>query len=104
MIKIFSGGEKISCSMEDTFSLAIESENGFESGTKLKFQVAENEDGELLVDKIFTLNGTIFQIKLIKEEKEKLGLGEYIYRIVLLSPDESVITQKSGELEVKWGA
>ena len=102
MIKIYSGGEKISCSTEDTFLLTVEAENGFEMGTSLKFQVAKDEEGELLIDKIFSLNGTFFQIELTEEEKP--DLGEYVYRIVLLNLDGSVITQKSGQLEVKWGA
>lgn len=102
MIKIFSGGAKISCSTEDSFLLTVQSENGFEPNVTLKFQVAENEDSELLIDKSFSLKGTYFQVELTKEEKP--GLGEYIYRIMLLSPDGSVITQKSGEFEVKWGA
>lgn len=104
MIKIFSDGEKISCSTEDTFLLTVESESGFEADVTLKFQVAENEESQMLVDKIFTPSGTLFKIELTKEEKQKLSLGEYVYRIILLGPDGSVITQKSGELEVKWGA
>ncbi|MBR6523639.1 MAG: hypothetical protein IKT39_03395 [Clostridia bacterium] len=102
MIKIYSGGEKISCSTEDTFLLTVDSENGFEAGTSLKFQVAKDEDGELLIDKIFSPDGATFQIELTEEEKP--ALGEYVYRIVLMSADKSVITQKSGQLEVKWGA
>lgn len=88
--------------MEDTFVFTVESENGFEPGAVIKFQVAKDEDDKLLVDKSFNLDGTLFKIELNKEEKP--DIGEYIYRLLLLSTNGSVITQKSGELEIKWGA
>ncbi|MFA7636784.1 MAG: hypothetical protein WCX81_03370 [Monoglobales bacterium] len=104
MLKVYSGGEKISYTANDSFFLTVESEEGFESGTQLKLNIAETEEGEMIIDKVFGLNGGLFEIILTDEEREKLSLGNYIYKIVILGGNGDVVTRKSGELEVRWGA
>ncbi len=104
MIRIFSDGAVISYSQGDTFSLSVESESGFEVGAKLNFQVAESEEKESVIDKIFEDGNSVFEITLTEEEIKKLSLGRYVYKIIIMGPDDSVITRKSGELEVRWGA
>ncbi len=104
MIRIYSGGEKISYTSGDTFLLTAESCQGFEEDAHLRFQVAENEKSEMLIDSMFDLEEGVFNIELTSEQTEKLVFGNYVYRLVLLGADGSVVTRKSGELEVKWGA
>lgn len=103
MINIYSSGKQITYTAGDTFELSVLSESEFDSGAILKFQVAKNEESELLIDTSFNLNESGFIITLNDEEKEILTLGEYIYKIVLISASGDIITQKSGELIVKWG-
>lgn len=104
MIKIYSGGEKITYTKGDTFEISVSSAEGFGEESTLRFQVAKNEQEELLIDTAFPLKDTEFNIVLTDEEKEKLSIGEYIYKLVLISGKGEIITQKSGEFTVKWGA
>ena len=104
MIKIYSGGDKITYTVGDTFEISVSSAEGFDAGMTLKFQIAKSEDMPLLIDTVFELENTEFSVTLTDEEKEKLPIGEYIYKFVLISQDGEIITQKSGELIVKWGA
>ena len=75
----------------------------FEQGSKLNFQVAENEQAESVINKIFDLTEDGFEIVLSKEETEMLPIGNYIYKIVILDLNGKITTRKSGELTVKWG-
>ena len=104
MLQIYSGGEKISYTAKDSFYLVVESEQGFEPGDQLKLQIAETEESELLIDSTHQLKNSFFEIALTDEEKAKLTLGNYVYKIVVISGNGDVLTRKSGELEVKWGA
>ena len=104
MIKIYSGGDKITYTAGDTFEISVSSAEGFPAGATLRFQVAKDELAELLIDSDFNLTGEGFIISLKNEEKEKLPIGEYIYKLVLVGVDGEIVTQKSGELIVKWGA
>ena len=104
MIKIYSGGEKITYTAGDTFEISVSSAEGFEEKSTLLFQVAKSENEEFLVNSAFDLINDEFIIILTDEEKGKLPIGEYIYKLVLINEKSEVVTQKSGELVVKWGA
>lgn len=104
MLRIFSGGEQISYTAGDSFMLCVSADDGFAEGTRLYFQVAENENAGYIIDKIFALAGDGFEIVLTQDESEKLSIGNYIYKLVVVDAEDIVITRKSGELIVKWGA
>lgn len=104
MVLIYSNGEKITYTAGDTFLMEVSSAEGFEEGAQLKLQIAESETAPLLVDATFSQVGGGFEVILSDREKEKLTLGNYIYKLVLVSVAGEIITQKSGDLIVKWGA
>ena len=104
MIKIYCGGENITCTAGDTFSIDITTADGFEPGTTLEFQVAQNEQEDSLIEKIFDLSSGEFEIVLSEEEIKKLPIGNYIYKLTVIDPGGIISTRKSGELTVKWGA
>lgn len=103
MIIIYSDGELITYTAGDTFSVDVSATDEFEQGSKLNFQVAENEQAESVIDKIFDLTEGGFEIVLSKEETGMLSIGNYIYKIVILDLNGKITTRKSGELTVKWG-
>lgn len=104
MVLIYSNGDKITYTAGDTFLMEVSSDEGFEDGAQLKLQIAESETAPLLVDATFNQVDGGFEVTLSDREKEKLTLGNYIYKLVLVSVAGEIITQKSGDLIVKWGA
>lgn len=104
MINIYLGGEKIAYTAGDTFFISVSSTEGFSQGSRLKFCVAENEESDNVIEKEFLLEDDGFKVELLPEETEKLKLGEYIYKMVVVTDSGDMETQKSGELYVKWGA
>ena len=104
MINIYSDGQQITYTAGDTFFIDVTSVEGFEEGTKLNFQIAENEQSESVVDSVYELSDGAFEIVLSDAEKERLSIGNYIYKIAVVDAGGDIITRKSGELIVKWGA
>lgn len=103
MIKIYYGGENITYTAGDTFKVDITTAGGFETGTRLNFQIAQNEQSESVINKLFDLNDDRFEVVLAEEEIKALTIGNYIYKFTVINPDGSISTEKSGELTVKWG-
>lgn len=103
MIRIHNFGEKISYTKGDTFELEVNGDN-FETGDTCLFIVAEDENAEPVVKSTFKLTDGSFEIKFTESERGKLDLGNYIYKIVITAISGDVITQKSGDFIVKWGA
>ncbi len=103
MVLIYSNGEKITYTAGDTFLMEVSSDEGFDEGAQLKLQIAESETAPLIVDATFSQINGGFAVTLSEREKEKLTLGNYIYKLVLVSIAGEIITQKSGDLIVKWG-
>ena len=89
---------------DDTFKITVGSNGEFEEGSSLKFIIAKNEEENPLVEEIFQLNENVFDITLNNPNKDKLAIGEYIYKIVLTNSSGEVVTQVSGNFIVKWGA
>ena len=103
MLRIYSEGEQIAYTAGDTFSINVTAEDGFNADSKLVFQIAENENSQALINKEIGLNDGAFEITLTKSEREKLLLGNYVYKITIVDSAENIVTRKSGELIVKWG-
>ena len=104
MIKILDNN--ISYTKNDTFSLKIypKYDGAFEDGMQLRFIIAKNKDDTAIVDKTFNINSDMtFTLTLLNTDKQKLNYGDYYYKMILIK-NNNVITQKSGDFEVKWGA
>lgn len=93
----------IEWSVSDTFSLVVSDKAGFNEKDKLKFQISQSEDTEPIISNEYTLNGEVFDINLNSNDRSKLDLGYYIYRIIIIGADGSIVTQQSGDFIVKWG-
>lgn len=104
MLNIYSGGEKITYSTGDTFELSVSNAEEFEKGAQLRFVISKDENEPYLIDCNYSLEDCCFEISLSDEDKEKLCIGKYIYKIIIITADDKVVTQKSGEIVVKWGA
>ena len=103
MITIYNFGEKIAYTKGDTFELEVNGDN-FETGDTCLFVVAEYENAEPVISSTFEMIGESFKIALSEQERKRLELGSYIYKIVISSIRGEVLTQKSGDFIVKWGA
>ena len=93
----------ISATDIDTFQIDVETTD-YEEGQTLQFQVSENETAEPLISKTFSANDEVFSVALTENEKNRLSLENYIYRMTLLSISGATITTMSGNFTVKWGA
>lgn len=89
----------------DTFSLNITTGNGFDDNSQLDFIVAENENSTPLVHNTYNLNSdNSFDVTLTTTDTDKFSYTDYIYKMILHTPEGDIITQKSGNFKVKWGA
>lgn len=103
MLRIING-TNIEYTKDDTFSMGVSSKNELEEGSQLRFIVARSETSEPIIYNLYDLVDGKFTVTLSNEDKEKLSINPYIYKLTLLSANGSVMTQKSGEFIVKWGA
>lgn len=104
MNKITATG--IEHSISDTFIFTVSpmANETFDDNSILNFVVAKQENESPIIDKSYTLNEGQFIITLTDEEKTKLPLGNYIYKMIIISNNGIVSTEKSGFLDVVWGA
>lgn len=103
MTEIYNNGKKIAYTQGDTFELEVNSDD-FETGDTCLFIIAENESAEPIVRSTFSLTNGSFSLALTSAEKNRLVLGNYIYKIVVTALDGTVVTTISGDFIVKWGA
>lgn len=104
MLRIING-TNISYTRGDTFDLRISSETGFNDGSTLRFTVAKNEDSGALILNEYSLGSDgAFRVTLNDKDKQTLGIGDYVYKLTVLTLSGIVVTQKSGDFAVKWGA
>lgn len=91
---------------DDTFEMTVTSDGGFAGGSQLVFVIAQGEESVPAVNQSYDLNSDGgFTVTLSAEDKARLPIKEsYIYKLVLKESDGTVITQKSGNFTVKWGA
>ena len=90
----------------DTFSLPVRAlpGNEFSEGMQLEFVIAESEQSDPVIEKVFNVNDDLtFTVTLTDSEKKKLSLGEYIYKMITYKNNE-IITEISGYFTVVWGA
>lgn len=98
-------GSTIEYTKDDDFNMKVESESELTTNDRLRFVIAKDETSEPVVDNSYFVNSDLtFILTLSSEDKERLLLGDYIYKLILISADGKVITQLSGDFIVKWGA
>lgn len=100
--KINTNGD-IEYSVNDTFKIRVGMDVVEEA--YLDFIISENEESSIINNRYrVNSDGSSFTVTLSDADKKKIPIGNYIYKIILNRADGSVITQKSGNLKVKWGA
>lgn len=103
MLQIING-TNIEYTKGDTFDIEVSSADGFESGSTLSLVIAKNEHSAPIIERDFVLiSSGIFPVTLSESDKEKLNIGDYIYKLTLKGANGTVYTQKSGDFIVKWG-
>lgn len=106
MTKINKYNGDISYTKGDTFRLQIMPayEGAFTAGMQLRFVIAQTEMSGETIDKILDINDDLtFTITLSSDEITKLNIGDYLYKITLIK-NNTIVTEKSGNFCVKWGA
>ena len=69
------------------------------------FIVAENENSVPIIENTYNLNSESgFTVTLTSTDTNKFNYTDYIYKMTLHTPEGEIITQKSGNFKVKWGA
>ena len=85
----------------DTFRLFVTSSED-ECTDTLRFQVARNEEADIIINKTVSPVNDVYTVELNTEEKQSLDIGDYVYRVSFVNQTD-VVTQKSGNFVVKWG-
>lgn len=103
---IITNKRNIEYTKGDTFEITVwtDKENYFTPGMQLKLVIAESEQSDDLINKTFDIaEDLVFNLTLSDSEIEKLELGNYYYKLIVLK-NNTVVTQQSGDFIVKWGA
>ena len=106
MIEISKYNGDISYTKGDTFKLPITPafEGAFTEGTQLRFVISLTEMSEPTIDKTFDINDDLtFTLTLSSDEISKLNIADYLYKMTLIK-NNTIVTEKSGNFYVKWGA
>ncbi len=105
-IKETKTGTDIEYSKGDTFEFTVSSTDILPDGTSIRFQISQNGDtDDILLEKTYALKDNRFYITLDNTDIAKLDINNlYQYRLTLFSIDNSIMTNVSGNLLVKWGA
>ena len=89
----------------DTFLLNVTSDNGFDANSQMDFIIAESETAVPIVNNTYNLNSENgFYITFSDADVGKFNYADYMYKLTLHTPEGDIITQKSGNFKVKWGA
>ena len=88
----------------DTFLFEVTANEAFSEGSTLKFTVAKNEDETPVISNNYSLSNNTFSVSLSETDEKKLDIGIYVFKMTVLNLSGQIITQASGELEIKWGA
>lgn len=97
----------IEYSTNDTFVFNVSpiNQETFADGSALKLIISNSETSEPIIEKTFSLNAdNTFNITLTEDETDKLSIGRYVYKIIIIDESGVISTQKSGFLDVIWGA
>lgn len=86
----------------DSFNLHVSSDVDISGTATLRLQI--NKDDECnVINTTFSQNESGFDVALTEEQKSLLVIGDYIYRLSIID-GANIVTEKSGNLKVKWGA
>lgn len=105
MIKVFQKGKIIEYTHGDTFLMRIFPKSGktFPEGSTLEFIIAEESTKQNVIDNTYSLTDGDFRVDFSQKDTE-IPIGEYAYKMILRTVEGIVITQKSGDFSVIWGA
>lgn len=105
MVKILQESSMIEYTRGDTFLIRISPEDGdvFLDGSSLEFIVAEESSKKPIIQKVCDLTEGAFDVCFSNKDRE-ISYGNYIYKMVLRTVDGTIVTQKSGDFVVIWGA
>lgn len=96
-------GKDVEYTKGDTFELTITGD--FDSNSQLDFIISESENSTPIIENTYQMNTEGgFTVKLTKDEEEALSYKNYMYKLRIHTPEGDIITQKSGNFKVKWGA
>lgn len=102
MVTIINGCD-IAYTQGDTFEISLTLTNQTQTVVSVRFQIAQNDNDDIVINKTYSVSENTATITLEAADKEKLTIGDYIYRMSVVGDDNSVITQLSGNFKVKWG-
>ena len=102
MVTIINGCD-IAYTQGDTFEISLTLTNQTQTVVSVRFQIAQNDNDDIVINKTYSVSENTATITLEAADKEKLIIGDYIYRMSVVGDDNSVITQLSGNFKVKWG-
>ena len=105
MVKIFRRGKRIEYTRGDTFLIRIYPKEGktFPQDSTLELVIAEESSKSEIIKNTYNLNDGVFIVDFTKKDTE-IPYGEYVYKMVLRTPEGIIITQKDGDFVVIWGA
>ena len=102
MLKIYDEGKRIEYTKNDEFELSVRVDEAT-TNHMLRFVVALDEASLPVIEHQFSYDNDIFNVTLTSNEKEHLGIGNYIFKLILIDGTGKIDTQLSGDLIVKWG-
>lgn len=86
----------------DSFNLNVSSDIGIPGGAILRMQINTDEETNI-INTTFSQGENGFDIELTADQRSLLPVGNYIYRLSVVDGAD-IVTEKSGNLKVKWGA
>lgn len=86
----------------DSFRLNVSSDIGIPGGAVLRLQINTDEENNI-INTTFSQGDDGFDIELTADQRSLLSVGNYMYRLSVID-GTAIITEKSGNLKVKWGA
>lgn len=102
MVTIVNGCD-ISYTQGDAFEVTLTLTNQTQTAVSVRFQIAQNDTDDIIINKTYNVSENAATITLEAGDKEKLAIGDYIYRMSVIGDDNSIITQLSGNFKVMWG-
>ena len=89
----------------DTFDLIVDASSEFLEGDTLRLIIAESETAGPNIDNTYALSSDgVFILTFSEQDKKKLEIKPYVYKLILGDINNRIITQVSGDFLVKWGA
>lgn len=101
MIAVLNEGRIIKYTNGDSFELIVTADEA-DDNTMLRFIVSIDETSQPLIDEQFQYQNGKFIITLTDTERNSLEIGNYIFKILLISGSNKT-TELSGDFIVMWG-